>query len=250
MSKKLYKTKSQRSWSVYLATTVLIVSLSFVSVTVYQLVLNAKHEQEWISLATDVQVRSQQLAKSAGEAASGNLDAFNELENARTKTTVAMNKLRLGSSETALPPTPAEVELLMKKLDQTWDRMSTNAGSILDRKELIRELTSARSIVQENIPGIQKHTDTTIRALTESGAPTNQLVFASRQLVLADRILRRVAEVLQGGSHAVIAADNLRKDRDLFAQVLSALQQGSTRLGITQVRNTQALPKGAIAFHG
>jgi len=241
MRKKLYKTKSQRSWSVYLATGILIGSISFVSVTVFQLALQAKHEQEWSSWATVAQVTSQQLAKSAGEAASGNLDAFLELNNSRTKTAAAMNKLRLGSSETGLPPTPREVNLLMAQLNLTWDRMSTNASSILDREKLILELASARSIVQENIPGIQKHTDTTIRALTQSGAPTNQVVFASRQLVLADRILRRVAEVLQGGSQAVIAADNLRKDRDLFGQVLSALLQGNSKLGITQVRNTQAL---------
>ena len=35
--------------------------------------------------------------------------------------------------------------------------------------------------------------------------------------------------------------DSLREDRDLFAQVLTALLRGNQPLGITQVRNTQAL---------
>jgi len=241
MDKEPYKTKSQRSWGVYVATGVLIISLIFVTVTFFHLARHAQHEQEWISLATDAQVTSQQLAKSAGEAASGNLDAFLELGNSRTKIASAMSKLRLGSVATELPPTPGAVVSPMARLSLTWDRMSTNATSILDREGLILELASARNIVQRNIPGIQKHTDASIRALTQSGAPTNQVVFASRQLVLADRILRRVAEVLQGGSNAVSAADSLRKDRDLFAQVLTALLQGNQPLGITQVRNTQAL---------
>jgi twitching motility protein PilJ len=216
-------------------------TLVFVVITFFFLARHARHEQEWISLATDVQVTSQQLAKSAGEAASGNLDAFLELGNSRDKIASAMVKLRAGSSATQLPSTPPAVEAPMKQLNLTWDRMSTNASSILDRETLVLELTSARNIVQDNIPGIQKETDAGIRALTQSGAPTNQLVFASRQLVLTDRMLRLVSEVLRGGSNAVNAAESLGKDRDLFDQVLTALLGGNAKLGISQVRNTQAL---------
>jgi twitching motility protein PilJ len=241
MTKEIYKARSERSWSVYLATGVLVVSLVFVAVTFYLLARNAQQEQEWVSLATDAQVTSQQLSKSAGEAASGNLDAFKELGNSHGKMASAMNQLQQGSEKTDLPPAPKTVEVPMQQLSSTWDRMNRNASSILDRETLILELASARNIVQRNIPGIQKNTDVSISALTKSGAPTSQVVFASKQLVLADRILRRVAEVLQGGSNAVSAADNLRNDRDLFEQVLTALLRGSTRLGIPQVRNAQAL---------
>ncbi len=241
MRNKQPQIKNQNSWVVFLATGFLIISLLFVAITFFLLARQAQYEQEWVSLATDVQVTSQQLAKSAGEAASGNLDAFLELGNALSKIADAIDTLRSGSDSTELPHIPAAVETPMQQLNQTWDRMSTNASSILDRESLILELASARNIVQENIPGIQKNTDLSIRALTQSGAPTNQVVFASRQLVLADRILRRVSEVLQGGSHAVNAAENLDRDRGLFDQVLTALLSGNSNLGITQVRNTQAL---------
>lgn len=241
MSNQNPNDKGQRPVLVYLGTGLLVISLIFVAITFFSLARNAQHEQEWMSLATDVQVTSQQLAKSAGESASGNLDAFLELGNSRGKIETAMRKLRLGSSDTGLPPTPKAVEVKMKQLSQTWERMSTNASSIHQRDQLILELASARNIIQENIPGIQKSTDACVRALTISGAPTNQVVFASRELVLADRILRRVSEVLQGGSNAVKAAENLGKDRDLFEQVLSALLRGNSALGVTQVRNTQAL---------
>ncbi|MBT8069083.1 MAG: type IV pili methyl-accepting chemotaxis transducer N-terminal domain-containing protein [Gammaproteobacteria bacterium] len=241
MNSNQSKLKSQRSWIVYLASAVLVILLVFVAVTFLFLARNSQHEQEWMSFVTDVQVSSQQLAKSAGEAAYGNLDAFLELRNSRERIAQAMTALRSGSSATQLPATPQAVEAEMKQLDLTWKRMSKNASSILEREQLILQLASARNIIQENIPGIQKDTDASIRALTKSGAPTNQIVFASRQLVLADRILRRVAEVLQGGSNAVSAAENLRKDRDLFDQVLTALLNGNSRLGITRVRNAQAL---------
>jgi twitching motility protein PilJ len=247
MNKQQTNTKGQRSWVVYLATGFLIISLAFVAATFFLLARHAQHEQEWISLATDVQVRSQQLAKSAGESASGNLDTFLELGHSRSIIAAAMDKLRAGSVASKLPATPLAVEMPMKQLSLTWDRMSTNASSILDREKMILELASARNIVQKNIPGMQKNTDASIHALTESGAPTNQVVFASRQLVLADRILRRVAEILQGGSNAVSAAENLAKDRDFFDQMLTALLRGNPSLGITQVRDAQALQSlGAV----
>lgn len=235
------KVKNQRSMGVYLATGLLVISLVFVAFTFFFLTQHARHEQQWISLATDVQVTSQQLAKSAGEAASGNLNAFLELGNSSGKITAAMDQLRSGSVVTGLPPTPLAIDAPMRRLNLTWDRMSTNADSILDRESLLLELASARNIVQENIPGIQQHTDAGIRALTQSGAPTNQVVSSNRQLVLAERILRHVSEVLQGGSKAVGAADNLSRERDQFEQVLNALLRGNAKLGITQVRNSQAL---------
>ncbi|MDX2418720.1 MAG: methyl-accepting chemotaxis protein [Xanthomonadales bacterium] len=233
--------KSERSIGAYLATVVLVISLIFVAITFYELAKEARHEQEWISHATDVQVTSQQLAKSAGEAASGNLDAFLELGNSRSTIAAAMGKLRSGSVSDNLPPTPKTVAGPMSKLNQSWQSMSSNASSILDREKLILELAAARNIIQDNIPGIQKNTDTSIRALTKSGAPTNQVIFASRQLVLADRILRRVSEVLQGGSNAVNAAKNLANDQRLFEQVITSLLRGNSELRVTRVRNTEAL---------
>jgi twitching motility protein PilJ len=233
--------ENQQSRVVYLTTGVLIISLIFITITFFLLTRHAQHEQQWISLATDVQVTSQQLAKSAGEAASGNLDAFLELGNSRGKIADAMDELLSGSVSNNQPPTSDAVETPMERLSVTWNRMSGNASSILDRERLILELAAARNIVQENIPGIQEHTDAGIRALTQSGAPTNQVVFASRQLLLADRILRRVSEVLQGGGNAVNAAEKLDEDRNLFDRVLAALLQGDSQLGIKKVRNTRAL---------
>jgi twitching motility protein PilJ len=241
MNKMAPKLKNQRSSSVYLATGLLIISLIFVAITFFKLANDAQNEQGWISRVTDVQVTSQQLAKSAGESAAGNLNAFLELGNSRDTIASAMTELRTGSSKDGLPSTPKAIAAPMKQLSLSWMRMSNNATSILEREKLILELASARNIIQDNIPGIQKNTDASIRALTQSGAPTNQVVFASRQLVLADRILRRVSEILQGGSNAVNAAENLATDRNLFEQVITSLLRGDSKLGITQVRNSSAL---------
>lgn len=241
MSENIFKAESERPWGVYAATAVLVISLVFVAATIYLLSRNAKFEQQWVKLATDAQVTTQQLAKASGEAASGNLGAFDELAKTRATISNSMDKLNLSVENEDLPAIPISVQNPKQQLNATWNRINNNANSILERKNLIVELASARQAIQENIPGIQKNTDLAIRALTQSGAPTNQVVFASRQLVLADRVLRRVAEVLQGGSNSVSAANGLRTDRDLFERVLNALLKGDSKLGIERVRNAQAL---------
>ncbi|MDH3902205.1 MAG: type IV pili methyl-accepting chemotaxis transducer N-terminal domain-containing protein, partial [Xanthomonadales bacterium] len=159
MNKSQPKIKSQRSMSLLMATGLLIVSLIFVATTFFKLANDAQNEQEWMSHVTDVQVTSQQLAKSAGEAAAGNLDAFLELGSSRKAIAAAMRTLRSGSVSGDLPPTPRAVTMPMKQLNLSWDRMSTNASSILDREKLILELAMASNVVQDNIPGIQKNTD-------------------------------------------------------------------------------------------
>lgn len=241
IKKAKLKLDHSRPGAVFGLTALLIISLSFVVLTFFLLARHAQHEQEWMSLATEVQVTSQQMAKFAGAAAAGNLDAFLELGTSRLKIQAAMNTLLGGSIFIDLPATPAGVEAPMQQLSLTWHRMGKNALGILNHKALIVELTSAHNIVQATIPGIQKHTDAVMRSLTQSGAPTIQVVFASRQLVLADRILRRASEVLQGGNNATMAATRLRNDLDLFAQVLTALSRGNKSLGVAQVSNAQAL---------
>jgi twitching motility protein PilJ len=250
MNQKNHKHARGRSLMVFILTALLISSMAFVAITFFQLIRNAKFEQEWVSLATDVQVSSQQLAKSAGEAASGNLEAFAELSTAYERMTSAMNILRNGSPAIDLPPAPDDVGEQMAQLNSTWDRMSVNAASITERENLLLSMAEASMQFSSLAPEVQESTDRVVRQLTESGAPNQQVFAASRQLVLADRMLRHVTEILQGGTSAVSGANALQSEITLFDRVSSALLNGSTNLGITQVRNQQALTSLKIPFAG
>jgi twitching motility protein PilJ len=230
----------RRSLIILLLTALLLVSLVFVAGTFFMLTRNASHEAEWIQLATHVQVASQRLAKSAAEAAAGNLEAFAELAATHASMAADMDVLNNGSDE-GLPPAPGAVAYQVGELDQTWDDMSANASIIIERESLLLSMAEASSAFSQVVPGIQENTDSAARELTQSGAPIQQVFTVSRQMVLADRMLRRVTEILQGGSNAVNAADNLRREIGLFEQALTALLQGDRNLGVSQVRNQQAL---------
>ena len=55
---------------------------------------------------------------------------------------------------------------------------------------------------------------------------------ATRQMLLADRMLRRVSEILKGGDLAVTAADSFGRDAQIYGRVLDGLMNGSTELNI------------------
>ena len=65
-----------RSGGLYALVGFLVLVLGFVAVTFILLTRESRYEQEWVRLATDMQIHSQQMAKSAAEAVEGQRTAF------------------------------------------------------------------------------------------------------------------------------------------------------------------------------
>ncbi|MBL36992.1 MAG: chemotaxis protein [Xanthomonadales bacterium] len=205
--------------------------------------LNQRNAQEtqYLALTTEIQVRAQQLAKAAGEAAVGNFDAFDELETTRDIISESINQLRNGNPETNLPPSPASVNDSLSTLEQIWQGIDAEAERILSRSQLVLDLADAAAAFATNIPRLQGLSDEAVRLMIQTGTPTGQIYLASRQLVLADRMLRRVGEILGGGGAAITAADAFSREAELFDQVLQGLLLGNDELNIPAVRNQQVL---------
>ena len=188
MNQKTTKPVKGRSWHVLLLTALLFVSMAFVAATFFRLIQDAKFEQEWISLATSVQVSSQQLAKTAGEAAAGNLEAFNELSTTYQRMIADMATLQAGSPASGLAPITMDVEEQMSTLSMTWERMNLSASSITERESLLLSLSDASSEFNGIIPGIQESTDRVVRQLTQSGSPNQQTTSIALGTVSSKRL--------------------------------------------------------------
>jgi twitching motility protein PilJ len=235
-----YKPATQRSGSLYAMVGFLVLLLIFVAVTFFLITKQSRNEQVWIRLSTDLQVHSQQLAKSAAEAVEGNTGSFVQLGDSTGIISDAVSALKDGDSVQHVPALPASMSDTLDGLTRTWSRMNTNAKSILDREALVLDLATASKSFIQVIPEIQELTDTAVRELTRNGAPSQQVFVAGRQLVLSDRVLRHLKEMLRGGAGSVAAADNFAKEIDLLEQTMNALLQGSRSVGVTQVTDSEA----------
>ncbi len=205
--------------------------------------LNQRNQQEtqYLALTTDIQVRAQQLAKAAGESAVGNFDAFDELSRTRDIINNAVSTLRNGDPATGLPPSPGRVTDSLSTMEQLWSRIDGFTAQILERTDLVIELADSAAEFSTNIPQLQALSDEVVRRMIETGAPSVQIYVASRQLVLADRMLRRVSDIMAGGTGAITAADAFSRDANLFDRVLQGLINGDESLNISAIRNQQVL---------
>ena len=240
MTTSTYKPASQKSGSLYALVGFLVLLLAFVAVTFYLLTRESRNEQEWIRLSTDMQVHSQQLAKSAAEAVEGNRSAFLQLGDSVGVVSDAVEALKDGDPVRSLPPLPDMMSDTLTDLDQTWLRMNGNAKSILDREDQVLALAQQSTEFIQVVPKIQDLTDQAIRELTQNNASKQQVFVAGRQLVLSDRILRHLKEMLRGGVGAAAAAENFKREISYFEQTMDALLKGSRSVGVTQVSNTRA----------
>jgi twitching motility protein PilJ len=219
----------------------LVALLGLVAFNFFQLNERNQQQTEYLALTTDIQVRAQQLAKAAGESAVGNFDAFDELRETRNNINSAINQLRNGNPVTGLPPSPQAVEDELATMEDTWNGINEFSSRILDRTDLVIELADSSIAFGDNIPQLQALSDEVVRRMIETGSPSIQIYVASRQLVLADRMLRRVGDILDGGPGAITAADAFRADAALFDRVLQGLINGDEELNLAAARNTRVL---------
>jgi twitching motility protein PilJ len=218
----------------------LVVLLAFVAVTFFLITKESRDEQDWIRLSTDLQVHSQQMSKSAAEAVEGNRSAFYQLGDSVGTISAAVETLKHGDPVRSLPALPSSIYAELADIDKTWMRLDSNARSILERENLVLDLAAASDTFIKVFPEIQELTDQAIRELTQSGASSQQVFVAGRQLVLSDRILRHLKEMLRGGAGSVAAADSFTREIEYFQQTMDALLQGSRAVGVTQVDQAQA----------
>jgi len=231
----------QRSGLLYIMVGLLVFLLAFVAVTFFLITRDSRNQQTWIGHTTNVQVLSQQMAKSALEAAEGTLVAFVELGDARGDIEHDMNSLMDGDRVQSLPPLPSSMRDSVTTLNSTWERIDANAQTILKREDLILNVAKSSAEFIDALPRMQTLTDDAVRALTKNDASSQQIFVAGRQLVLSDRILRHLNEILRGGNGVANSVDNFRKEVDYFDQMLTALLRGSNTVGVSQVRNGEAL---------
>jgi len=182
--------------------------------------------------ASRLQVTGLRTVAYAERAAHGNALAFDEL---RSSLETGDNILRqLGS---ASGQGDAQVRQSYDELADAWGRLASSTRSIQDQSDLILDSMGAADLVDERMPAINNRMDTVVRALTERGAAAAQVFVASRQLLLTDRMQRRIADLKNSpeGARVTAAADGLVRDGGLFGQVLDAMLNGNDELGIRAV---------------
>jgi len=225
---------------------VLIVSLLLFGANFMYAAYLSNQENNARGLTADLQVLSQQLAKYTSDAVDGNFDAFTEFEATKARIDSIIAALRTGSVAEGVPgyegdPNALGVSSALGKVTETWDPMAAAAERIIASKEEVLNLADTANQFTARVPRLSFQLDEVVRALSDANAPASQISIANRQIVLADRMSRRVTEIVVGGENTVSAADALSRDATVFAQVLQGMRDGNPELGVNRITSSAGL---------
>ncbi|MAR89820.1 MAG: methyl-accepting chemotaxis protein [Pseudomonadota bacterium] len=239
---KLESSKSTNLIPVYIIG--LVVTIGLMLLNFFNVANHSEQAAKYVTKATELRVLSQRIAKNALEAASGNADAFSFLDQARVDFGLEWDAIKNGSPDEGIEAdsifiTTASQE--MADVERIWKQVSDNSDVILEGRQTVINLHDVARVLNESIPVLQEEYDLVVQILVDSKAPADQVAVAQRQSLLAERIVRSVNKVLEGGEDAVMAADSFGQDTERFGRVLQGMLEGDRELGITRVRDRAAV---------
>jgi twitching motility protein PilJ len=196
------------------------------------LAIQANVAKENITYASELRVVSQQIAKNALEAAAGNAEAFDQLESAKTSFQDSWDQVKGASVRD-----PA----LMQRLDLLWEEVKNSAETILGGEDTVIDLHEVAATLSQTVPQLQAEYEGVVQILVDGGADPEQVALATRQSLLAERIVRAIDRVLAGGEGAVQAADSFGRDASQFGRVMNGMIEGDDALGIEMIDDPEAL---------
>jgi twitching motility protein PilJ len=221
----------------------LLLSIGLASVDFW--LLNSKNgeDREAIALTTQVQVLSQQTAKYALEASDGNRDSFVELGVTRNTIDSAVQRLVAGDDKTGMPAYSKLAGQTGRKigaLADAWHQLDADIGKILGNKELVLASGEHADLVGKQLPLLNARTDEVLNIVQQKNASVEQTFTLARWMLMSDRMIRRVQEILQGGDAAQSAADGLSRDAQLYGSVLKGLIEGNPDGGVRAIADANA----------
>ena len=194
------------------------------------------------ALVTHMQVLSQQLSKQANDAAGGNIDAFKSLEQTRNAIDDLLKKFKAGDPGNSMEAY-GSVDALSREItdiDRAWAQLNTDATKILSSKEQVLNTAQVAADFNSKMPVLNSRMEEVVKALTEKNGSAGQVMISSREMLLADRMQRRVQSILTGGEDAQSAADGLARDAQFYGVVLAGLINGNADLNIRAMDNASA----------
>jgi twitching motility protein PilJ len=220
---------SLKFWLAVLLLSALLLTANLVASSYF-----SAQENQARALSSELQVLSQKLAKYSKDSAGGNAEAFIEFKD--TKERIAEVVEKLNKSHNALGAKGA-----LAQVTKTWKTIAENADQILKNEKEVVELANTATAFNKRVPELSARLSEVVSAMSDYSAPAAQINLANRQIVLVDRMARRVTEVVSGGDKSVSAADALSRDTAAFSQVLSGLKSGNPDWNVSAVASPAAM---------
>ncbi len=217
----------------------LLVSIAIMFLVFWYMGRLAGFDKEYTGYAGEQQVLSQRIAKYTLEASSGNKGAFEQVIKYRDRFSQTLSFLRNGNVTTDLSPTTGDADKPLKDTEAKWGVFSESVNAVLTGKDLVLLLSEAVGAINEQMPALTKNDEEVVNILVAKGAPQVQIKVASRQLMLSQRIVNNLNNVLSGQGGET-ATEQFASDVEEYGAVMEGMVRGNDKIGKIDDKDAQS----------
>lgn len=239
MKKLNIKSNGFKSKKLFTYSTLLLITVTLFFIwSTFIFLRNAERDGKYLEQTSDMRVFAHQISTSSREASSGDASAFAVLKKATSNFERTYDALDNGNASE-----PGVGELLdseLKILSNLWGDVKANSETIVRNREQILYLNDTAKKLNQNIPALQNEYQKVVDVLILDDTNTKMVVLAQKQALLAERIVRHIDKMLEGGESAQQASQQFVADAKRFDGVLQGMLSGDKAKQISRVRNSKA----------
>jgi len=168
-----------------------------------------------------LQLIAQRLRSEAGQTLAGDSDAMSTLKADRAR--------------------GADLAVQVAKLSpdngvaKAWAQLDSDLGKVVAGEATVKSVAEIVSDLSAKLPVLNSRMDEVVKICTErSNGTKQQVMLASREMLLSDRMMRRIASIQAGGEESQAAADGLQRDWMFYRAVIQGLLDGNPDLNIAK----------------
>ncbi|MEM7564630.1 MAG: methyl-accepting chemotaxis protein [Pseudomonadota bacterium] len=194
----------------------------------------ARKNKLYITIGSEQQIISQQIAVNALEAVAGSNKAFDRLAQNQSRYLANIDRYNNGDAAQSLPPLPEEFGAELSSLKSAWADYDKNISTVVAAKSSIATVSEYVTQINESLPQLTLLSEQLVTGLVRAGAPRRNIAVAAQQVILIQSIKHSLNQILNDGAMVMAAADQFATDATKVETQLLAMLEGNASLGITK----------------
>ena len=195
------------------------------------------------SIATEMQMLSQRLARGSALAAQGQASAFAAVRDSRERFKVDLDALVSGGTfkGTSLDQTQESASLeTLNGVKQRWERVDAAAKKLVDNEKSLTSLAHGMEAINQGNSGLLELAQQAAQQIGQGGGSLREVDFANQLAVLSQRIAKNANTLAAADEIDPEVAFLLGKDETAFRDVMNGLAKGSDSMRLAPVRSEDA----------
>ncbi|HET6802551.1 MAG TPA: methyl-accepting chemotaxis protein [Casimicrobiaceae bacterium] len=223
-----------------------VLTVAFLALAAFMVYLDnraATQQSIQSSIATEMQMLSQRLARGSALAAQGQAAAFAAVRDSRERFRVNLDALLNGGpfrGATLDPTQDAAAAETLSAVKNRWERVDAAAKRLVDNEKSLTSLARGLEGINQGNTGLLELAQQAAREIGQAGGSLREVDYANQLAVLSQRIAKNANALAAADEIDPEVAFLLGRDDTTFRDVQSGLAKGSDALRISAVRSDDA----------